>query len=79
MHRNCYLIPSRLWSSLHDWFLLEEKKKPFFKKPQKNSLFTSVVTFEAASWQLVSNLVNRIRKDVAKKGVAKLIMVFLQS
>ena len=52
---------------------------PCFKKTKKKSLFISIVTFEAASWQLVSNLVNRIRKDAGKKGVAKLIMVFLLS
>ena len=56
-----------------------KEKNNALKNKKKNSLFTSIVTFEAASWQLVSNLVNRIRKDVAKKGVAKLIMVFLQS
>jgi len=52
---------------LHDCFFSKEKKKASFKKTKKKkTLFTSIVTFDAASWQLVSNLVNRIRKDAAK-------------
>ena len=57
-----------------------KKKRFFLKKPKKIRCLLQLLPLRqrAGNWFLILS-VNRIRKDAAKKGVAKLIMVFLQS